>query len=82
MNSPYLKLRVNIKKLSIIKFSNKDSNFRNNVIYSTKNFKIKSKKFNNFQVILIGNPIIEDENSFFLNLNKNQSKNIEYLKKN
>ena len=80
MSSPYIKLKINLDKLSKIKISNKDEKFESNRIFIAKNFKIFSKIFEDFQIILIGNPIIDNLENFLekVDLCKN---NIEKLKK-
>ncbi len=65
MNSPYIKLKINLNKLSKIKISREDKEFKYNNLYIFKNFSVSSKNFENFQIILIGNPIIENINNFY-----------------
>ena len=71
MTSPFIKLKINTNKLSKIKISKKDNNFENNKIFVSKNFKIETKLSKNFQIILLGNPIIENSDKFLKNINNN-----------
>ena len=80
MSSPYIKLKINLEKFSKIKISNKDKNFETNKIFIGKNLKIISKTFNDFQIIFIGNPIIDDFKDFIKKVDLCQN-NIEKLKK-
>jgi hypothetical protein len=80
MSSPYIKLKINLEKFSKIKISNKDKNFETNKIFIGKNFNIISKTFNDFQIIFIGNPIIDDFEDFIKKVDLCQN-NIEKLKK-
>lgn len=80
MNSPYIKLKIDLKNLKKIKVSNKDNNFNNNNLYIFKNFNLKNKIFKTYQVILIGNPIIKNFDNFFnlfekYSINSNKIKN-------
>ena len=80
MTSPFIKLKININKLSKIKISKKDNNFENNRIFIHKNFKIETKTLKNFQIILIGNPILKNLHKFLEIIDDNIN-NIVKLKK-
>ena len=80
MSSPFLKLKINTKKLSKIKISKNDDNFKNNIISIFKNFQIKSKLHRDFQIITIGNPIIDDFDKFLKDIHDKRN-NIQKLKK-
>ena len=74
MSSPYIKLKIDLNRLKKIKISKKDNEFKDNNLYIFKNFSVSSKNFKNFQIILIGNPLIENLNNFY-SIFKNYSKN-------
>ena len=80
MSSPYIKLKINLKNLKKIKISKKDANFKDNNLFIFKNFNVKSKSFKTFQIIIIGNPIIENSNFFFSMFEKNLD-NVREIKK-
>jgi hypothetical protein len=80
MTSPFIKLKININKLSKIKISKKDNNFENNKIFIHKNFKIETKTLKNFQIILIGSPVLKNLHKFLEIIDDNIN-NIVKLKK-
>lgn len=79
MSSPYIKLKINLHNLKKIKISKKDFFFKANSLFINKNFNVVSKDFKTFQVILIGNPIIKNQDIFFDNF-KNYSNNVKKIK--
>lgn len=79
MTSPYIKLKLSLDNLKKIKISKNDGSFEESNLRIFKNFNIECINFKNFQIILIGNPIIDNTN-FFFNLFKNKIQNIKKIR--
>ena len=79
MSSPFIKLKINLNNLKKIKISKNDREFKENNLFIYKNFNIKCIDYETFQVILIGNPLINNQKLFF-SIFKNNLHNVRNIK--